>query len=116
MKRRSLFAVLAASALLATRRAKAQTAASYTASGIGYADAETPVWSAGGFFVCQKLAAPLQSLQFYRNGLLLKQGVDYTVSSPTGTGMLVTPLGWTPGATDTVQAFYRFAPTSGLLS
>lgn len=90
--------------------------ASFTATGIGYADAETPAWSAGGFFVLQKLATPAQSLQFFRNGLLLKQGVDYTVSSPTGTGMLVTPSGWTPGANDTFQAFYRFAPTSGVLA
>ena len=79
---------------------------------MGYADAEVPAGAVDGSNAAFTLAAapnPAASLQVYRNGLLQKESVDYTLSGNTITMQTVSiPVGG-----DTLLVWYR---TTGILS
>jgi hypothetical protein len=78
-----------------------------TSSTVQYADAETPAGTMDGSntaFALAQAPLPAASLQLYRNGTVLKQGVDYTLS-----GLAITFLSTAvPKAGDIVTAFYRY--------
>ncbi len=81
-----------------------------SAGALGYADAETPAGAVDGANVSFSLAAapnPIASLQVYRNGLLQKLSVDYTLSGNS----LTMQSSSVPVAGDTLLAWYR---TSGI--
>jgi hypothetical protein len=72
-----------------------------------FADEETPVGATNGSNAVFSLAHtpnPAASLILIRNGLVMKQGMDYTVSGSTVTfsGAAI------PQSGDTIQVFYRY--------
>lgn len=72
-----------------------------------FADSETPADSIDGVNASFTLAFapfPAASLLLYRNGLLQRQGSDYTLS---GKNILFVPAS-VPAAGDTLVAFYRY--------
>lgn len=72
-----------------------------------YSDGETPtgqVNGSNGVFTLGAAPSPQLSLQFFRNGLLMKQGADYTLSGNTVTFYSAA----TPQAGDLLTAYYRY--------
>lgn len=94
---------LAGDLLLASYRINSELTSSY-----GFVDAETPQGDADGVndaFTLAGIPDPASSLLLYRNGLLQRQGLDYTVS-----GAAITFAGASvPQDGDTLQASYRTA-------
>jgi hypothetical protein len=82
---------------------------STTQSMSAFADSETPTGTTDGVntnFTLAYAPAPASSLSFYRNGILMKQGLDYTVS-----GNIVTFLSVNiPMASDILTTYYRYSP------
>jgi hypothetical protein len=80
-------------------------------SALLFVDAETPAGVLNGVNNTLTLSAvptPVSSLKLYRNGMLLRQGLGFTIS-----GTLITMLpGSIPGSGDVIQAWYRL-PTTG---
>lgn len=79
-----------------------------------YADGEIPAGAVDGVnaaFGLQFAPAPSSSLALYRNGILLKQDLDYTLS---GAGIVFT-AGVVPQAGDILGAFYRYGDPSNPL-
>lgn len=79
-----------------------------------FSDNEVPGGTINGSnstFTLQFTPSPSSSLQLYLNGLLMDQGVDYTVSGST----ITFALGSTPQGGDLLLADYRYAsPTNPL--
>lgn len=77
---------------------------------VTFVDSETPSGVQNGInanFTLSAAPSPASSLRLFRNGILLAQTLDYTVS-----GNLVTMLGTnTPKQNDIVQAWYRSSGT-----
>jgi hypothetical protein len=75
-----------------------------------FVDAQTPAGTINGTNLTFSLAntpAPAASLSLFRNGLVLAQGIDYTLN-----GSALTFSGTTvPQTGDILQAFYRMAGT-----
>ncbi len=79
-----------------------------------FADGEVPSGSANGVntvFSLTNSPSPTASLDFYRNGLLMKQVADYTLSGNVVTFVVAS----TPQSGDLLQASYRFANPSNPL-
>lgn len=77
-------------------------------SGPGFTDAETPsglVNGSNAVFTLANAPSPDTSLALYRNGLLQKQTVDYTISANT----ITFTAGSIPQAGDVLAASYRLA-------
>ncbi len=77
-------------------------------SGPGFADGETPAGNVNGsntVFTLAQAPAPASSLQIFRNGILQKNGVDYTVSGSTVTFGSAS----VPQTGDLLLASYRLA-------
>jgi hypothetical protein len=77
-------------------------------SSIVFVDAETPAGTLDGVNATFTLANPPNpstSLALYRNGLLLSQGLDYTIA----TNLITFLSGAVPRPTDTLLANYRLA-------
>ena len=71
-----------------------------------FADQETPIGTINGvntIFTIGAAPSPLASLMIFRNGVLKRQGVDYTVSSATVTFV----SGQIPQTGDSLTANYR---------
>jgi hypothetical protein len=78
-----------------------------SSSSIGFADAETPggpVDGANPTFTLQFKPTPSASLALYRNGILMRQGVDFSVSNSAITFVAAA----TPQPGDIITASYRF--------
>ena len=76
------------------------------ASGPNFADAETPAGTLDGAntsFTLANAPSPASSLHLYRNGLMLKSGLDYSLNGTTV--QFVT--GAVPQAGDSLLAYYR---------
>ncbi len=76
-------------------------------SGMMFADGETPVGPVNGInssFTLNSAPSPPASLALYRNGILMKQGADYTVS---GNVITFYPASM-PMPGDLLTAFYRY--------
>lgn len=85
-------------------------AASYRLSvnipGVTFVDQETPsgaINGVNGTFTLSQTPSPSTSLALYRNGLLLSQGIDYTLSAAT----ITFTTGLVPQTTDTLVGSYR---------
>ncbi len=79
-----------------------------TSSGPGFTDAETPAGLLNGsnaVFTLANAPSPDTSLALYRNGLLQKQAVDYTLSGNT----ITFTAGAVPQTGDVLAASYRLA-------
>lgn len=89
------------------------TGGSGGSSGPGFVDLEVPSGAVNGsntVFTITQAPSPAGSLQLYRNGILLKPGIDFTLSSTTITfGSLSVPQ-----TGDLLQASYRLATAGGL--
>jgi|KBSSwiStaDraftv2_1062776.scaffolds.fasta_scaffold124229_3 hypothetical protein len=84
-------------------------------TGGSFADAEIPTGAVNGVNTVFTLAvapSPAGSLEFFRNGLLQLQGVDYQISGNTVTFFVAS----TPQSGDLLVASYRFAASSPLTS
>ena len=68
---------------------------------IHFADAETPA-KVGTRYVLEQTPAPPVSLQLFRNGVLQALSVDYTLTGPFISPLVVWP------ASDVLTAYYRF--------
>ncbi|HEX7360971.1 MAG TPA: hypothetical protein VF283_10815 [Bryobacteraceae bacterium] len=80
-----------------------------------FVDAETPAGTPNGtttVFTLTKAPAPAASLELYRNGVLQRQGVDYTLSGNTVTFVNAS----IPQTNDLLQAFYRNSGTATAVS
>jgi hypothetical protein len=78
--------------------------------GLLFIDGETPAGVINGVntaFALSAAPAPDASLTLFRNGMILKQGTDYTVS---GSSVVLAP-GNAPAVGDRLQAWYRLPPT-----
>jgi hypothetical protein len=78
--------------------------------GLLFVDAETPAGTVNGIntaFMLSAAPVPVESLTLFRNGMLLRQGIDYTMS---GNSVVLAP-GTAPAVGDRLQAWYRLAPT-----
>ena len=78
-----------------------------SAPGANYADPETPTGVVDGInptFTISRTPAPIGSLQVYRNGLLMKPGLDYTAAANTITFL----AGAVPQRFDVLLVMYRF--------
>ena len=79
-----------------------------TVAGVGFVDNEVPGGSIDGVntvFTLSQTASPPASIALYRNGILLKVNVDYTVSGTT----LTFSAGLAPQTGDILQCSYRIA-------
>jgi hypothetical protein len=77
---------------------------------VAYADAETPTGLVNGINTTFNLnfsPAPAASLAFFRNGVLMKQGFDYTLSSNVVTFYTAS----SPQTGDLLTASYRYSST-----
>jgi hypothetical protein len=77
-------------------------------SGLLYVDADTPSGLIDGVntsFILSAPPSPAASLTLYRNGVLLRQGTEYTLS---GANLTMAP-GHAPAQGDLLQAWYRIA-------
>jgi hypothetical protein len=78
--------------------------------GLLFVDGETPAGVINGVNTSYTLSAaptPVGSLMFFRNGMILKQGTDYTVS---GANVVLAP-GNAPVNGDRLEAWYRLPPS-----
>lgn len=79
-----------------------------TTPGVGFVDGESPTGTIDGVntgFTLSNSPIPASSLAVYRNGILLKSGVDYTA-----TGAFITfASGYVPQLGDLLQCSYRIA-------
>ncbi len=76
-----------------------------------FSDAETPAGAINGtnaVFTLANAPSPASTLAVYRNGLLLSNGADYTLSGSTITFV----NGQTPQSGDILQVYYRLAGTT----
>lgn len=81
--------------------------ASTAAPAMNFVDAESPAGTVDGVnasYTLVQAPSPVASLQLYRNGILMRQGVDYDV---TGSAV-VFRSGAVPQAGDLLQASYRY--------
>jgi hypothetical protein len=79
-----------------------------TSPGPGFVDAETPVGSVDGsnrLFTLANVPSPSSSLTLFRNGVLQKQGLDYTVA----TNVITFAVGYVPRTGDVLTCSYRLA-------
>lgn len=81
-----------------------------------FVDAETPIGNVDGSntsYVLAQAPSPAASLQLYRNGILMKQGSDYSVNDKVVTFVTAS----VPQTGDLLQASYRYplAATAGAL-
>lgn len=77
--------------------------------GANNADAEVPGGPIDGSnlsFTLAHVPNPLLSLRLYRNGIMLTQGVDYTINVTTGSIGFI--IGAQPVTGDSLLAFYRY--------
>lgn len=77
-----------------------------------FVDAETPAGAVNGtnaVFTVAQAPSPAASLQLFRNGVLMKQGADYSVNGAT----LTFVSAGVPQAGDLLQASYRYNDTGG---
>lgn len=77
----------------------------------GFVDGESPTGTVNGTnltFVLSQTPAPSTSLSLYRNGLAIRQGLDYTLSGNTITFVQAAA----PQSGDILQAFYRVTGTA----
>jgi hypothetical protein len=88
----------------AFRQSPAPESGSYTVIAVRFADMETPTLTSSGALTLKNKPNPPQSLQFYRNGLLMTGGVDYTISNTTMT--LTVPT--VAGENEKFVAWYRY--------
>lgn len=75
-----------------------------------FVDAEVPAGTPNGtttVFTLTKTPSPAASLEVYRNGVLQKQSVDYTLSGSS----ITFASGSIPQTSDLLQAFYRVSGT-----
>jgi len=80
-----------------------------------FADSEVPAGAVNGsntVFTLATAPSPASSLQLYRNGLLMRQGVDYQIATNTITFF----IGSVPQSGDLLVASYRFANPNSPLS
>lgn len=73
---------------------------------VQFVDSETPAGTTDGVntgFTLSYAPSPAASLSLYRNGILMKQGLDYTLSG----SQITFQSGNIPMALDTLTAFYR---------
>lgn len=80
-------------------------------SALVFVDGETPSGAANGVnnsFLLANAPSPADSLNLFRNGMLMRQGVGYTISGASITFL----AGSTPSSGDVLQAWYRI-PGSG---
>jgi len=80
-----------------------------------FADSEVPAGAVNGsntVFTLATAPSPASSLQLYRNGLLMRQGVDYQIATNTITFF----IGSVPQSGDLLVASYRFANPNNPLS
>jgi len=85
------------------------------ASASGYIDNETPGGVVDGANAAFSLASqpdPVSSLALYRNGMLMKAGLDYTISG----SVVQFATGATPQRGDTLLASYRVAAAGSAVS
>ena len=78
-----------------------------------FVDAEVPAGALDGVnatFTLANAPNPSASLALFRNGLLLKQGVDYTVSNST----IAFQAGAVPRSADMLLAYYRLTSLPGV--
>ncbi len=76
--------------------------------GVGFVDQQTPTGAINGVnavFALAQTPSPANSLEVYRNGLLMSAGIDYTLSGAVITFM----TGLVPQSTDTLSCSYRVA-------
>jgi hypothetical protein len=81
------------------------------AGAVGYVDTETPAGSVDGLnsgFVLSQSPNPPSSLLLYRNGLLMKSGLDYTLAGNTATFA----AGSLPQPGDVLMGSYRITGAS----
>lgn len=81
-----------------------------TGTSVVFVDGATPTGAINGTnasFTLASAPSPATSLNLFRNGLLLRQSVDYTISGSTVT----MASGSIPASGDVVQAWYRLAGT-----
>ncbi len=81
----------------------------------GFVDNEFPAGNANGSnltFTLSQSPSPTLSLSLYRNGISLRQGVDYSLSGSTITFIAAA----TPQSGDILTAFYRVAGSSSTVS
>jgi len=84
-------------------------------AGGSFADSEVPAGAVNGsntVFTLATAPSPASSLQLYRNGLLMRQGVDYQIATNTITFF----IGSVPQSGDLLVASYRFANPNSPLS
>jgi hypothetical protein len=80
---------------------------SVTIPGVGFVDQQTPTGAINGVnpvFTLSQTPSPSNSLEVYRNGLLLSAGVDYLLN-----GAMITFIALAPQPTDTLLCSYRIA-------
>jgi hypothetical protein len=80
-----------------------------------FVDGETPAGAMNGLnavFTLASTPSPASSLQLYRNGLLQKLGLDYTLAGSAITFATAS----VPGVEDVLLSSYRLAGTSGTTS
>jgi hypothetical protein len=85
------------------------------AAGSSFADGEIPSGTINGSntnFTLASAPSPASSLELYRNGLLMRQGTDYQISTNTITFFLAS----VPQSGDLLVASYRFANPNDPLS
>ncbi|MCC7174343.1 MAG: hypothetical protein IT159_04030 [Bryobacterales bacterium] len=78
----------------------------------GFVDAETPSGSINGsnrLFTLSEQPSPPQSLLLFRNGVLQRQGLDYTLSG----GVITFATAATPQVGDLLTASYRLSESGG---
>jgi hypothetical protein len=78
---------------------------------VGFSDGETPSPTPDGVttaFTLANVPSPTASLEFYRNGVLMKQNYDYTLSGTTVTFVAAS----IPQSGDLLTASYRYGTTT----
>jgi hypothetical protein len=78
--------------------------------GLLFIDGETPTGTINGVntaFTLSAAPSPVESLTLFRNGMLLRLGVDFTVSDKT----VVMAPGNAPAIGDRLEAWYRLPPS-----
>lgn len=90
------------------------SASSGTAPSPAFVDSETPSGSANGtnlIFMLSQAPTPAASLILYRNGITLRQGIDFNLS---GSSVTFIPAA-VPQSNDVLTAFYRVAGSTATI-